>query len=288
MLQTPNIDCEKVKYYQLYFDLEATGLSKWNDNIVQIGAQIVYNSKVVSEFDQLIRSDRTMSTKASQITGITDTMLKHAPDAKTGITSFFDWVRKSCPEPESHVTMIAYNGFGYDYPLFFNNCHKNKIPILCNFAACRIFAFADPLQWCRRHVDKTKLKRLASGNCSFKQGDLFESIFHKSLKNAHRALDDANGLRQICEASLCSNMLNLLKVVKENKKEEKRPAVEEIHRYFIQQTSDIYSQFNKLKQSICESKSKSRRNRVRTFDMIRNNKQQIKQTIKQNKKIKLN
>ena len=61
-------------------DIETTGLSPDNDDIIEIGALRVRNNLVVAEFSQLIKASKPLSKTISQITGITDDMLAEAKE----------------------------------------------------------------------------------------------------------------------------------------------------------------------------------------------------------------
>ncbi|MBR2080058.1 MAG: PolC-type DNA polymerase III [Oscillospiraceae bacterium] len=61
------------------FDLETTGLSAQRDEITEIGAAIFRDGKVLAEYKQFINPGRPLSAKITELTGITDEMLRDAP-----------------------------------------------------------------------------------------------------------------------------------------------------------------------------------------------------------------
>lgn len=67
----------------IVFDLETTGISCYNDKVVEISAIKVNNHKVVSEFTTLVNPECAIPYNASRINGITDDMVKDAPVFKT-------------------------------------------------------------------------------------------------------------------------------------------------------------------------------------------------------------
>ena len=195
-----------MKQYRVYFDLEATGLSKYYDRIVQIGAVVSDDKgKVISVFDEWVKPDRKMSAGASKATGIVEADYISAKPTKAVILSFFEWIKNTCDTPNAEVTFVAYNGFMYDFPLLLSTCHRWGIPYFLQFKACRVTKFIDPLKWGRKYLDTTILQRNSNGGCSYKQGDVYRCLFQRELINAHRALDDAQGLRLICEHINFSN-----------------------------------------------------------------------------------
>ncbi len=61
------------------FDLETTGLSGQNDEIIEIGAAIVRGGEIVDKYQTFVDPRRKLSQKIIDLTGITDAMLAGAP-----------------------------------------------------------------------------------------------------------------------------------------------------------------------------------------------------------------
>ena len=57
-------------------DIETTGLSPINDEIIEIGAIKVENNLIVDSFSQLIKINRSLSPFITNLTGITNEMLR--------------------------------------------------------------------------------------------------------------------------------------------------------------------------------------------------------------------
>lgn len=73
-------------------DIETTGLSPINDNIIEISGLKVRDNKVVKEFSSLIKSDKPVNGFITNLTGITDSMLSDAPDIKTVLPEFMEFL----------------------------------------------------------------------------------------------------------------------------------------------------------------------------------------------------
>lgn len=73
------------------FDLETTGLSCDTDEIIEIGALKVKDGKVCDRFTTLIHPKKEITPKISGITGITNEMVKDAPDAAAVIPKFLEF-----------------------------------------------------------------------------------------------------------------------------------------------------------------------------------------------------
>lgn len=76
----------------IVFDLETTGLSaNEGDSIIEIGAVKIKNGEIIDRFDELIDPGRPLDPKISEITCITDDMLKDKPNEKDMVIKFMDW-----------------------------------------------------------------------------------------------------------------------------------------------------------------------------------------------------
>ena len=74
------------------FDLETTGLDARADAIIEIGAVRIRDGKVVDKFASFAQPGYPLSAKTVSLTGITDEMLRGAPDPGTAVDAFLDWV----------------------------------------------------------------------------------------------------------------------------------------------------------------------------------------------------
>ena len=70
------------------FDLETTGLSSRNDTIIEIGAAIFRGGEIVDKFQTFVQPGRRLPPKITELTGITDAMLKDAPDIAEVLPQF--------------------------------------------------------------------------------------------------------------------------------------------------------------------------------------------------------
>lgn len=76
----------------IVFDLETTGLkANEGDSIIEIGAVKMVDGKIVDRFDELINPGKLLDPKISEITSITDDMLKGKPSEKDMVIKFMDW-----------------------------------------------------------------------------------------------------------------------------------------------------------------------------------------------------
>lgn len=76
-----------IKTY-IAFDLETTGLSEEEDNIIEIGAVKVKDGKVIDRYMQFLKPEKPISTMITGITGITNEMVSHARNTEEVIREF--------------------------------------------------------------------------------------------------------------------------------------------------------------------------------------------------------
>ncbi len=93
MLATQNGN-KRIAYVPDYvvFDLETTGLSWENDEIIEISAMRVRNSSCVDEFTTLVNPGIPVSPAASAVNGITDEMVEGAPGIDTVMDDFLAFI----------------------------------------------------------------------------------------------------------------------------------------------------------------------------------------------------
>ena len=75
------------------FDFETTGLNVKNDRIIEIGAVKFQNRKEVARYSTFVNPGRPLSSEITQITGITNDMLKDAPPMEHVLGEFHDLFR---------------------------------------------------------------------------------------------------------------------------------------------------------------------------------------------------
>lgn len=104
-------------------DLETTGLDPTYDEIIEIAAIKYQYGEKVSEFNTLIKPENEIDEYISQLTGITNEMVKDAPEIKKVLPDLMKFLGDS--------VIVAHNAnfdinFLYDnYKLCFNECFKN-------------------------------------------------------------------------------------------------------------------------------------------------------------------
>lgn len=197
------------KYYLISIDCESTGLSVYNDQIVEFGGAVTLwdsdtgSMEDLDGFREYVKPTiATMSKKASEITGIQNDMLEHSPHARTVLQHFVEHINTVCKENYQRL-LLSYNGFKYDIPLICNELERiDEAYALKYFRQLCIAYTIDVLPFCIDELDTTQLKRKANGSCSYKLGDVYSSICKCPLENAHGALEDSMAVIKILKTDL--------------------------------------------------------------------------------------
>ena len=160
-------------------DLETTGFSSTNDKIIEIGAVKVKNGVVIEQFSQFVNPKITIPYKITELTGITDDMVKDAEGIKIVINKFKNFVSDAilvAHNASFDVSFIkkSYNDMGYAL----KNAVLDTIPLAK-------FLFPE----LKRYKLNVVAKHLGI-----------------SLENHHRAIDDA-----IATANILLHCFSLLK-----------------------------------------------------------------------------
>ena len=84
------------------FDFETTGFNAGGaDSIIEVGAVKIKNGEIIDRFDELINPGRKLPAKITELTNITDEMLKDKENEETVIKKFKKWY--------SDLPLVAHN-----------------------------------------------------------------------------------------------------------------------------------------------------------------------------------
>lgn len=85
------------------FDIETTGFSSVNDRIIEIGGVKVRDGEVIGEFSTFVNPHRGIPGKITELTGITDAMVKDAPSVEEVMKDFHAFIKDA--------TLVAHNAY---------------------------------------------------------------------------------------------------------------------------------------------------------------------------------
>ncbi len=75
----------------IVFDIETTGLNPETETITEIGGVKLMDGEIVNTFSRLVNPQRPISPKITELTGITDEMVKDAPTIDEVLPEFLDF-----------------------------------------------------------------------------------------------------------------------------------------------------------------------------------------------------
>ena len=145
-------------------DIETTGLSPIEDEIIEIGAIKVENNLIVDSYSQLIKINRSLSPFITNLTGITNDMLKTGKIPTEVYQEFVKFVGQN---------IIIGHNVNFDLGFLSNKCKKYINYNLNN-------DYIDTLYMARR---------LVPNSVNYKLGTLAK-LFNISYEGAHRGLKD--------------------------------------------------------------------------------------------------
>ena len=153
------------------FDIETTGLSAKYERITEIGAVRVVNGEIKDKFSTFVNPQKNIPPKITDITGITDDMVKDAPLESEAIKSFLEFCGKSS-------VLVAHNA---PFDISFIKAAANRLNV--EFTN----TYIDTVPMCRSMLTGIK-------NCKL---DTVVSYLKLPSFNHHRATDDAIALANI-------------------------------------------------------------------------------------------
>jgi len=154
----------------IYYDTETTGVKPKEDRIIEIAAFDPVNNKTFCEF---VNPQMPIPKESSQITGITDEMVKDAKSFAEIGKDFFDFCK-------GEVVLIAHNNDRFDKYFLIEESKRNSL-ILPNFP------YIDTLLWARKYRNDLPRHSL----------QYLREIYGIEQNNAHRALDDVDVLYKV-------------------------------------------------------------------------------------------
>ena len=149
-------------------DIETTGLSpRRGHRIIEIGAIVIENERLVEEFCSLVKVDRTIPPEVQRIHGITDEMLANEPGAEEVLPRLYAFLGDG--------VIVAHNA-RFDLGFLRHEFGRLSLP-LRNRSVCT-------LEMCRRLYPRLP---------DYKLDTVYRHLFGEIRADIrrHRALDDA-------------------------------------------------------------------------------------------------
>ena len=147
------------------FDLETTGINQERDEIIEISAVKVRNHEIVEEFSTLVNPGRHIPAGATAVNGITDEMVKDAPDIGTAMGAFLSFIGDS--------VLVGHNIHTFDTNFVYDAAYRFLGKEVRN-------DYIDTLYMARKYLPELSHHKLTD----------VAAHFHLQTEGAHRALFD--------------------------------------------------------------------------------------------------
>jgi hypothetical protein len=187
-------------------DLECTGLGVNTAEVTQIGLALqlldipTTTTTDLPPFCKYVQPRQTtpFHSRVVELTGITQKTLRdaNAQPFQHVLQEMLEHVATAITADYSDTVrvLLSYNGNRYDIPIFVAEIVRAGLDPVVVFRDLTITYNCDLLPMGRQCLDETTLKRTAKGTCSYKLGDVYQSLLGCKLQGAHDALQDANGV----------------------------------------------------------------------------------------------
>lgn len=160
------------------FDIETTGLSPLRDKITEIGAVKVVNGEITDTFSTFANPEMPIPAKITQLTGITDEMVKDAPSQREAVSAFLEFAGDNI--------LVAHNA-PFDTSFIRRACENMH----------RDYPYTS--------IDTVAISRAILPDIKNVKLDTVANYLRLGTFNHHRATDDAEMLAKIF-VSLCSRL----------------------------------------------------------------------------------
>ncbi|MBP3453839.1 MAG: ribonuclease H-like domain-containing protein [Clostridia bacterium] len=167
-----DIDSSTIEHLQkryIAFDIETTGLSPYNDRIIEIGAVKYCDGKACELLSTLVNPHKTISPEATSVNHITNEMLANAPTEEVVYPQLMSYLGDAIT---GETVLCAHNArFDMDFL-------RNTLSRLGYDAN---IVYVDTLKLSRQYIE---------GLLNYKQGTV-ANHYGIQIEEAHRAADDA-------------------------------------------------------------------------------------------------
>lgn len=226
-------------------DLETTGGSPQDCHITEIGAVRVRGGEVLGEFQTLVNPGVPLPPFIVALTGISDAALAAAPRIAAVLPSFLEFARGA--------VLVAHNA-GFDIGFLKAACNRLDVP-------WPGFAVADTARLARvlLHRDEVPNNKLATLARHFRAAT---EPNHRALSDARATVDVLHGLLERAAAFGATHLEDVLQLSSRVTREQrqKRTLADG-----LPQTPGVYVFIGPDRQPLYVGKSKSIRNRVRSY-----------------------
>lgn len=148
----------------IIFDIETTGFIPGKDYITEIGAVKVKNKQIIDRFSTFVKPKKNIPIKVQELTGITNDMVKDAPDVNEVLIDFNNFI--------GDAVLVAHNA---DFDMSFIRYFSKESNIIIKNTT----------------LDTLELARMLFPDLKNHKLNTLTKEFNIPLNNHHRAVDDA-------------------------------------------------------------------------------------------------
>ncbi len=152
------------------FDIETTGLSRYTDNITEIGAVKIRKGKIIEVYQQLINPEMIIPDFITELTGISNEMVANEPKIKEVMPEFLNFCSDS---------LLAAHNAEFDIGFIKRKCHELGLTF-------------KPV-----YLDTLWLARALNPQLKNHKLNTLTKEYQVKLLNHHRASDDATATAEV-------------------------------------------------------------------------------------------
>lgn len=171
-----DLSLKKYLWDYVVLDIETTGFSAENDDIIELSAIKVENGEVVDEFSKLIKPFGFLSNRIVELTGITREMVSNAPYINPVILEFNEFCK-------------GYTVIGHNVNFDLNFINKKLFE-------CHGITFDND------YIDTLKLAKKFLASLPSKKLGVIAEHFNLNTEGMHRGLKDC-AVTNVCYQKFC-------------------------------------------------------------------------------------
>jgi DNA polymerase III alpha subunit (gram-positive type) len=187
-----SVDWEKVLY--VVFDLETTGLSRKQHEIIELAAVILDHNGIQIEdasFVQLVKPTNPIPSFITTLTSITNDDVRDADNFKEVGGAFLRFMQQHADEyggggSVDHILLVGHNARVFDIPFLMQQLHVHNIHE--TLLTDKRFGYGlDTMRIAKESMSQTASVVVPS---AYNLKTLFQFVTGRQMENCHRALDD--------------------------------------------------------------------------------------------------
>lgn len=152
------------------FDIETTGLSRFTDNITEIGAVKIHDGKIVDVYQQLVNPEMIIPNFITELTGISNEMVAKEPKIDTVMPEFLNFCKDS---------ILSAHNAEFDIGFIKRKCYELNLSF-------------KPI-----YLDTLWLARALNPDFKNHKLNTLTKKYQVKLLNHHRASDDATATAEV-------------------------------------------------------------------------------------------